>query len=82
MIALFRYGLIFIYGKLVIELLKRIWGDSNTEFKDVDFEGKKLTLKKDELNTTFSESLLNSELIKSAYVYSLSFWGIVKGLFQ
>ena len=39
--ALFRYGPIFIYGKLVIELLlKFIWGDSNTEFKDVDFEGK------------------------------------------
>ena len=45
LIALFRYGPIFIYGKLVIELLKFIWGDSNTEFKDVDFEGKKLTLK-------------------------------------
>ena len=45
LIALFRYGPIFIYEKLVIELLKFIWGDSNTEFKDVDFEGKKLTLK-------------------------------------
>ena len=45
LIALFRYGPISIYGKLVIELLKFIWGDSNTEFKDVDFEGKKLTLK-------------------------------------
>ena len=45
LIALFRYGPIFIYGKLVIELLKFIWGYSNTEFKDVDFEGKKLTLK-------------------------------------
>ena len=80
-IALFRYGPIFIYGKLVIELLKFIWGDSNTEFKDVDFGGKKLTLKqkKYELNTTFSESLLNSELIKSANVYSLSFLGDCEG---
>ena len=81
LIALLRYGPIFIYGKLVIELLKFIWGDSNTEFKDVDFGGKKLTLKqkKNELNTTFSESLLNSELIKSAHVYSLSFLGDCEG---
>ena len=51
LIALFRYGPIFIYGKLVIELLlKFIWGDSNTEFKDVDFEGKKLTLKQNKKN--------------------------------
>ena len=50
LIVLFRYGPIFIYGKLVIELLKFIWGDSNTEFKDVDFEGKKLTLKQKKMN--------------------------------
>ena len=50
LIALFRYAPIFIYGKLVIELLKFIWGDSNTEFKDVDFEGKKLTLKQKKMN--------------------------------
>ena len=81
LIALFIYGPISIYGKLVIELLKFIWGDSNNEFKDVDFECKKTNLKtkKDELNTTFSESLLNSELIKSAYVDSLSFLGDSEG---
>ena len=52
LIALFRYGPISIYGKLVIELLKFIWGDSNTEFKDVDFEGKKqkLTLKQKKMH--------------------------------
>ena len=50
LIALFRYGPIFIYEKLVIELLKFIWGDSNTEFKDVDFKGKKLTLKQKKMN--------------------------------
>ena len=42
--ALLRYGPIFIYEKLIIELLKFIWGESNTEFKDVDFEGKKTNL--------------------------------------
>ena len=40
LIALFRYGPISIYGKLVIELLKFIWGDSNTDFKDVDWRQK------------------------------------------
>ena len=50
LIALFRYGPIFIYGKLVIELFKFIWGDSNTELKDVDFEGKKPNLKTKKMN--------------------------------
>ena len=87
LIALFRYGLISIYGKLVIELGIEVFffflGDSNTEFKDVDFEGKKLTLKQKRwIKYDIFGILIKFWAHKISMYIVCPFLGIVKGLFQ